>query len=168
MAYWQALRRHLGDSAIDVFLLTLFGLMPLIFARLEPLARGARSSSVWGEIQGVFNSGQLSLYTVTTLATIVILCLRSKLPPHSNILVGATAALGLTLIAWLIGIDPTFANASRTFVGPLSGWLFLLVQLGSVFILAAAKVDLGDISPVAESQTQELSKRLKSRRRSQK
>lgn len=155
MPYWRALLTHLRAALFDVGVLVLFSLLPLVLARLGPAVR--REPSPYSDgLFGFFFSGQLALLTNGALATMILLCLRKKLPNWMTQSVGILSIATLFFLGWLIGNDPTLTNAPFTFVGPVSGGLYVAAQIGLVFVLAVSKIDLSDGGKQSSAQTKSL------------
>ena len=158
-AYWLAIWRHLLSAFVDVLIVTVIVLLPLLLARLEPFARNVAHP---GELSfwSIFASGQLALFAIGTTARISILCLRKGLPETVRVVAGGCCLLTLGFITWLIGIDPTFANAPQTFVGPFTGYIFVTAQVATIFLVALSKMEIADGPAVATSQASALTERL--------
>ncbi|MEA2999699.1 MAG: hypothetical protein QOK17_1532 [Sphingomonadales bacterium] len=159
-AYWLAIWRHLFSAFVDVFIITVIVLLPLLLARLEPFARAVAGPNETVTFWSIFASGQLALYAIGTTARIAILCLRKGLPETVRVMAGGTCLLTLGFITWLIGIDPKFANAPKTFVGPVTGYVFAVAQFATVFLVALSKMEPADAPAVATAQASTLTSRL--------
>ncbi len=131
-----------------------------MIGKLEPFARNVASEGDRITFWSIFVSGQLALFVIGTAARISLMCLRKGLPEGARVLFGTLSLLMLGFVTWLIGVDPKFTHAPETFVGPTSGYLFVVAQAISIFVIALSKMDPIDAPTVASSQAQSLTDRL--------
>ena len=152
----------MGTALVDVGAVSLITLMPLLLARLGPLANPALSPTepFWGFL----TNGQLAFYSIGSLATILMTVFRQKIPKTLSLLMGLGSVFALLFLAWLIGIDPRLANASITFVGVTTLYLYLVVQVSRVVVEAAKQINTGDALKAGDRSTNSVREGLADRK----
>jgi hypothetical protein len=70
----------------------------------------------------------------------------------------------LVFLAWLIGIDPTLQKASVTFVGKTTLYIYVAVQIITIFVDAAKNVGAGDALRAGERASRSIKVRLAERK----
>jgi hypothetical protein len=103
------------------------------------------------------------LYALSSLATIFLFCLNGGLPKPLSLTFGAAVVVTLIFISFVLGADPTLAHASTTFIGPVTGWIFVGAQLGLLAIYAMSVAKITDGPTLAAEDTKSLTKKLESK-----
>lgn len=162
MEYLRSWGRHLGTALIDVGVISLITLAPLLLARLRPFASpaGGAQEPFWGFL----TNGQLAFYSIGSLAAILLAVLRQKVPKTLSLLAGLGSVLSLLFLTWLIGLDPTLQNASMTFVGTTTLYLYLLVQLVRIVVEAAKQIGATDALRAGSNATKAVKNALADRK----
>ena len=160
--YLRSWGRHLGTALVDVGAVSLITLMPLLLARLGPLANPSHNSTepFWGFL----TNGQLAFYSIGSLATILMTVFRQKIPKTLGLIMGLGCIFSFLFLAWLIGIDPRLTNASVTFVGVTTLYLYIIVQLSRVIVEAAKQISPSDAFKAGERSTNSVKKGLADRK----
>lgn len=83
-AYWLAVARHLGSAAFDIIFVAFLSLAPLLFGRMILLMNQSVSSSYWDFL----TNGQLAFFSMGSLASLLLLCFRKKLPNTGTLWIG--------------------------------------------------------------------------------
>lgn len=138
--YIKAVGKHVGAAAFDVLFISVISLSPLLFGRLVLVFGKQASDSYWDFL---FN-GQLAFYSMGSLAAILLVCFRRKIPEPISVFVGLCAVLALFFLMVLVGIDPTLNSASFSFVGSAALVMYLIVQLTRILVDAMRRVDAPD------------------------
>jgi type IV secretory pathway VirB6-like protein len=136
-AYWLAVSRHLLTAAIDVLFVALIGLMPILLGRLAlVLGPDGAAQNYWAFL----TNGQLAFFSMGSLATLLLICFRKKLPDSGTLWIGSFAVICLFFLMVLVGVDPSL-QAAAAMVGRAALWLYILVLV--VRILADAMKAVG-------------------------
>jgi hypothetical protein len=138
--YLKAMGAHLGEAAEDVLFVAVVSITPLLFGRIV-LVFGRRSD---GSYWDFLYNGQMAFYSMGSLAAILLLCFRKKLPDRVTMLVGLAAILALFFLMVLVGIDPTLNAASFCFVGWAALILYVAVQVTRILVEAMRRVGAPD------------------------
>ncbi len=69
---------------------------------------------------------------------------RQSLPKSLGLLVGFSSVIALLFLAWLIGLDPKMTNASLTFVGVTTFYLYIGIQITRILVDAIKHITPGD------------------------
>jgi hypothetical protein len=138
--YIKAMGKHVGAATFDVLFISVISLSPLLFGRLVLVFGQHMSASYWDFL---FN-GQLAFYSMGSLAAILLVCFRRKIPEPMSVFVGLCSVLALFFLMVLVGIDPTLNAKSFSFVGSAALVLYLIVQLTRIVVDALRRVDAPD------------------------
>lgn len=162
MQFFRSIGQHLGAAAADVLLVSFIALMPLLLARLGPLATPNAQSvePFWGFL----TNGQLAFYSINSLAVILVAVFRQKLPKTMSFVVGAVSLVTLLFLAWLIGIDPRLQNAPLTFVGVTALYIYIAVQVCRIIVEAAKQIDQKDALAAGEKTSKRVTQGLAERK----
>jgi hypothetical protein len=127
---------------VDVIVVSSITLMPLLLARLQPFANPSadHTEPFWGFL----TSGQLAFYSIGSLAVMLMAVFRQSLPKSLGLAVGFGSVIALLFLAWLIGLDPKLTNASLTFVGITTLYLYMIVQVTRILVEAVKRIGPGD------------------------
>lgn len=136
-AYWCAVARHFRSAAFDVLFVTLVSMSPLLFGRLISLVL---THSQEGGYWDFLLNGQLAFFSMSSLASLVLLCFRKKLPDKGTLWIGCFSLICLLFLMALVGADPSLQKAP-TWVGKWALFLFLAAVI--VRILAEAMKSVG-------------------------
>lgn len=122
-AYWSLVGQRLWGATFDVLFVALISLSPLIFGRLV-LIVGHKSDG--NDYWDFLVNGQLSFYSMGSLATLLLICFRKKLPEVVTIWIGLLSIFGLIFLAVLVGVDPTL-QAGMQFLGVYALYIYIAV-----------------------------------------
>lgn len=136
-AYWLAVARHLGDAIFDVLFVAILSLTPLLLGRIVPLVLNQSQPGAYWEF---LTNGQLAFFSMGSLATLLLLCFRKKLPNTGTLWIGFFSVICLLFLMVLVGVDPTLQKPI-TWVGQAALYLYGTVLL--VRILAEAMKSVG-------------------------
>ena len=151
MEYLRSWVRHLGTALVDVGVVSIITLAPLLLARLRPFANPTEAVS---EPFWVFlTNGQLAFYSIGSLAAILLAVLRQKIPKTLSLFAGLGSVLSLLFLTWLLGLDPKLENASITFVGITTLYLYVTVQLVRIMVEAAKQIGATDALRAGSNST---------------
>jgi hypothetical protein len=157
-AYLKAMLNHVGTAAFDVLFVAIVSLAPLLLGRLSATVNNTSEESYWAFI----SNGQLVFFSLSSLATLALLCFRKKLPDIATIWIGLLSIIFMLFLVALIAIDPTLQKG-QTFVGAAAFWLYLCVLLVRILAEAMKLVNSGDAlqagAVVASKVARELRKR---------
>jgi hypothetical protein len=153
-AYWSAVFQRLGGSAFDVLFVALISLAPLLLGRLV-LVLGPRATeqNYWAFL----TNGQLAFFSMGSLATLLLLCFRKKLPDVGTMWIGLFTVFCLLFLMVLVGVDPTLQTA-MSFVGHAALYLYvtvLLVRILAESMKAVGPFDALNAGAKAAQKTQE-------------
>lgn len=165
MRYTRALWSGIGPATFDVAFVAVVSLIPLFLARLTPIIRRQEPNLAPGWLWDLLTNGQLAFYALGSLATIALVVYKGEsLPSSLRLLFGALTLLFILFIAYLIGVDPTLANAPYTFVGETSFWLYLITQLMAVAVVSFQRLSLGVVFTAAAQGAQDTAEDLEARK----
>ena len=136
-AYWRAVLSHLAPAAFDVLFVALIGLMPVLLGRAIMALRPVEGAQPYWAF---LTNGQLAFFSMGSLATLLLLCFRKKLPDMGTLWIGLFSVTCLLFLMVLVGVDPTLQDAAAL-VGQAALYLYLLVL--AVRILADALKAVG-------------------------
>lgn len=163
--YIRALWRNIGPAAFDVSFIAAVSLIPLVLARLTPLINRKEIQLNDGWLWQLLTSGQLAFYALGTLAAIALVVYRGEVLPNSlRLMFGALTLLFILFIAYLIGVDPSLANARLTFVGATTFWIYIITQAMAVAVSSFDKFGLGSALLAGDESAQRTKDDLASRR----
>lgn len=137
--YTRATTKHLGVAARDVLFVSVISLAPLLFGRLVLVYQPSDLSK--GSYFDFLSNGQLSFYSMGSLAAILLACLTKRLPEHISLFIGLFSILALFFLMVLVGKDPTLNASSFGFVGWMALILYVSTQFVRVLVDAMKKVD---------------------------
>lgn len=162
MAEATSALRHIGPAAFDVSFVAAVSLAPLLLARLAP--KIVPKANFPDEPYFSFlTNGQLTLYSMGSIATILLLIFRKKLPDRTSLWVGFMTLATLMFLIFMIALDPKLENAPKTFVGPTSLAIYVGVLLIRIWVDALRKMDPPDIEAAGSASATDLTNRLKIR-----
>ncbi|MDH2151291.1 hypothetical protein, partial [Sphingobium yanoikuyae] len=95
-AYWKAVVSHLGSAAYDVLFVAFISLMPLLLGRLASVINHEATA---GPYLAFLSNGQLAFFSMGSLATLLLYCLRKRLPDASALWIGLVS---ITLLLFLV------------------------------------------------------------------
>jgi hypothetical protein len=150
----------LGSATFEVGFVTVISLLPLVLARIEPFAKGDPEALAKLRIGDIFISGQLALYALSSLATIFLFCLNTDLPKVVRFPFGAAVVVTLIFISFVLGADPLLTHASTTFIGPLTGWIFVGSQFALLALYAMSVAKITDGPTIASEDAKSLTRKL--------
>ena len=164
--YGRALIRNIGPAAFDVMFIVLVSLIPLILARLTPLIELKEPNLGGAWLWKLLTNGQLAFYALGTLAAIALVVYRGDvLPKILRLSFGTLSCIFILFVAYLIGVDPTLANASVTFVGVTTFWLYLATQLMAIAVGSFEKFGLGSALRAGDESAEKTKRELEEKRR---
>jgi amino acid transporter len=140
--YIRAMGKHLGSSAADVLFVSAISLAPLLLGRLVLVVDESRKFE--GSYWDFLSNGQLAFYSMGSLATILLICYRKKLPEQVGLFFVLLATFALLFLMILVGIDPTLNAKSFSFVGWAALILYIAVQIVRILVEAMRRVDAPD------------------------
>lgn len=146
-AYWSAVGRHFFGAVFDVLFVATVSLAPLLFGRLVLLNRpSAGAQDYWAFL----TNGQLAFFSMGSLATLLLMCFRKRLPDVGTLWIGLFSVICLFALGVLVGVDPTLQTAASK-VGIAALYLYVLVL--AVRILAEAMRSVGPSDALAAGTT---------------
>jgi len=157
--YLKAMWKHLGGAAEDVLFVAVVSLAPLLFGRLV-LVFGRRSEGSYWEF---LSNGQLAFYSMGSLAAILLICFRKKLPERVTLFIGLLAILALFFLMVLVGIDPTLNSKSFSFVGWAALVLYIAVQTTRILVEAMRRIGAPDALAAGQKADDETAEGLAER-----
>lgn len=150
MKYVRAFWSDIGPATVDVIFVAVVSLIPLLLARLTPIIDRREPNLAPGWLWDLLTSGQLAFYALGSLATIALVVYKGEsLPAVLRTLFGCLTLIFILFIAYLIGVDPTLANAPHTFVGETSFWLYLFTQIMAVAVVSFQRFSLSEVLKAA-------------------
>lgn len=152
--------KNFGGAFFEVAFVTFISLLPLGLARIEPFAHGDPNGWSKLNLHEIFVSGQLALYALSSLATIFLFCFTDGIPKSLKLTFGGAVLVTLIFISFVLGADPTLTHASSSFIGPLTGWIFVGAQLGLVAMYTMTVTKITDGPTIAAEDSASLSKKL--------
>ena len=162
MAEATSVLRHIAPAAIDVGFVAALSLAPLLLARLAP--KIVPNAKLPEEPYFSFlTNGQLSIYSIGSIAAILLLIFRKRLPERTSLWVGFITLATLVFLIFMIALDPKLENAPQTFVGPASLAIYVGVLLIRIWVDALRKMDPPDIETAGAASATDLTNRLKNR-----
>lgn len=165
MKYARAFWSDIGPATFDVLFVAVVSLIPLLLARLTPIISMREPHLKAGWLWDLLTSGQLAFYALGSLATIALVVYKGEsLPALLRLIFGCMSLVFILFIAYLIGVDPTLANAPHTFVGETSFWLYLITQFMAVAVVSFQRFSLGDVLAAAALGAQNTSAALATRK----
>ena len=165
MKYVRAFFSDIGPATFDVLFVSVVSLMPLLLARLTPIIRRQEPHLASGWLWQLLTNGQLAFYALGSLAAIALVVYKGEsLPGPLRILFGSLSLVFILFIAYLIGVDPTLANAPATFVGPTSFWLYVVTQLMAVAVTSFQRFSLGVVLRAGTLATEQTATTLATRK----
>lgn len=138
-AYWKAVLNHLGLAAYDVLFVALLSLAPLLLGRLAAAVNSGSTEEYWAFL----SNGQLAFFSMGSLATLTLLCIRKKLPDGATLWIGLGSIGCMLFLVALVAIDPTLQKG-QAFVGAVAFWLYLGVLAVRILADAMKSVSSGD------------------------
>ncbi|MXO58478.1 hypothetical protein GRI89_02810 [Altererythrobacter salegens] len=138
-AYWKAVLGHLGLAAYDVIFVAFFSLAPLLLGRLAAVVNKNSTEDYWAFL----SNGQLAFFSMGSLATLALLCIRKKLPDSATLWIGLGSIACMLFLVALVAIDPTLQKG-QAFVGVAAFWLYLGVLVVRILADAMKSVNSGD------------------------
>jgi|GEM_PF-5024488 len=165
MKYAKAFWSDIGPATFDVAFVAIVSLIPLILARLTPVVQREELNLAPNWLWDLLTNGQLAFYALGSLAAIALVVYKGEsLPGPLRVIFGALTLIFILFIAYLIGVDPTLANAPYTFVGETSFWLYCITLLMAVAVTSFQRFSLGEILEAAAESTRETTNNLGSRK----
>lgn len=140
--YLKAVCGHTGPAILDVFFVSAISLAPLLMGRLVLVFNSdpAKPTAYWEFL----SNGQLSFYSMGSLAAILLICFRKKLPETVSLFIGFSAVIALLFLMVLVGIDPTLNSKSFSFVGWAALALYVVTQITKILVDAMKRVETPD------------------------
>lgn len=165
MKYVRAFLSDIGPATFDVLFVAIVSLIPLLLARLTPIIDRREPNLASGWLWDLLTNGQLAFYALGSLATIALVVYKGEsLPATLRLIFGCLTLVFILFISYLIGVDPTLANAPHTFVGETSFWLYIITQLMAVAVVSFQRFSLGDVLKAAAQGAQDTSTDLGKRK----
>lgn len=139
-AYFKAVLRHVGTATFDTIFVAVVGLAPLLVGRLASLVTdGLPDGAYWRFL----TNGQLAFYSMSSLATLLLVCLSKKLPDKATKLIGFFAIGCALFLVALVAADPTLQRG-QAFFGASALYLYLGVLIIRISADAMKAVGPGD------------------------
>ena len=161
VAYWKAVAGRLGSAAFDVLFVALISLAPLLLGRVIILLKPGHDDFIYWSF---LTNGQLSFYSMGSLATLLLICVAGKLPAFASRVVGLIAILCLLFLMVLVGVDPTLSTGSFSFVGYAAFYIYITVLLLRIIADAMKDVKPGSALAAGEQSAKSTSRDLASRK----
>lgn len=158
-AYWKAVFNHLGSAAFDVLFVAFFSLAPLLLGRVVYIVQKDMSP---GDFWIFLTNGQLAFFSMGSLATLFLLCLRKKLPDTATLLIGLITGACMLFLCALVGIDPTLQKG-QSFVGPSALGLYFGVLAIRILADAMKTVTAGDALQAGDAAADKVKRGLSER-----
>jgi len=159
-AYWKAVARQLGTAVFDIIFVAVLSLAPFLLGRLAIVLK---QSDQWEEYWSFLFNGQLSFFAMGSLATLLLLCFRKKLPDMATIWIGAFSVCCMLFLITLVGYDPTL-QGGQSFIGRWALYLYVFVLAVRILADAMKSVGAGDAlqagSDAAARSQRQLSERM--------
>ena len=157
-SYFVAIRRHGAAATYDVVFVAFLSLAPLLLARFVLLV--VSGEDFWAFI---FN-GQISYFTMGSLATLLLYCFKKNLPGLATLVIGPLALLCVMILVVFVGIDPTLEKG-KDFLGPYAIYLYVFVIVVRIIAEAIKNFEYGDAFQAStmksDKQQQMLTERMK-------
>jgi peptidoglycan/LPS O-acetylase OafA/YrhL len=158
-AYWRAVLSHLGLAAYDVLFVAFFSLAPLLLGRLVAVINKTSTEDYWAFL----SNGQLAFFSMGSLATLALLCLRKKLPDAATLWIGLGSIACMLFLVALVAVDPTLQKG-EAFVGAVAFWLYLGVLVIRILADAMKSVNSGDALQAGNAMASRLQSELQRRK----
>jgi peptidoglycan/LPS O-acetylase OafA/YrhL len=158
--YWRAVFGRLGWAALETLFIAAVSLAPLLagrwvyFAKLRPAGQ-----SYWDFL----TNGQLAFYSMGSLAALLLVCLRKRLPDLANLVVGAFSVGALIFLMVLVGVDPTLSKGAYELVGRGALYLYIAVLIVRMVTDAMKGISTPDALLAGERVTAKLKSGLAAR-----
>lgn len=157
--YWKAVGTHVGTAFYDVIFVALITLAPLLLGRLALLLDPqVGRESYWAFL----SNGQLSFFSMGSLATLLLFCFRKKLPDAATLWIGSFSVICMLFLVALVGFDPTLQKG-QAFVGRSALALYLVVLLVRIVADAMKSVEAGQALQAGSDAAGKLGDQLRER-----